>query len=78
VALVPFGFFVSLRRNATLTCVLLSAAATAVVAVALTSGNIGTLVRHRDMIVPFVIALAAPACAALAAAIENLRPERES
>ena len=72
------GVGFGLRRDRWLTMLLAAYAVAGLIIIAPNSGNIGTLVRHRDMIVPFVIALAAPACAALAAAIAKLRPERES
>ena len=55
VALVPVGLFVGLRRSPDLACVLAAAAATAIAAVALTSGNIGTLVRHRGLALPYLV-----------------------
>src|SRR5437773_51156 len=72
------GVGFGLRRDRWLTMLLAAYAVAGLIIIAPNSGNIGTLVRHRDLIVPFVIALAAPACAALAAAIAKLRPERES
>jgi hypothetical protein len=55
VLLVPIGAAVALRRDAVLTMVLSAYAAAAVVVVALTSGNIGTLVRHRGLAIPYLI-----------------------
>ncbi len=60
VALVPFGVIYALRRNALLTLVLAALIGVEGAAVALPSGNIGTLVRHRDMVVPFILCLASP------------------
>jgi hypothetical protein len=55
VALAPIGIVAGLRRDALLTSLLLAYAAIAVALVALTSGNIGTLVRHRGLAVPYML-----------------------
>lgn len=54
-ALVPTGIVAGLRRDAQLTALLATYAATAAVLVALTSGNVGTLVRHRGLAVPYLL-----------------------
>jgi hypothetical protein len=59
VALAAVGVVAGMRRDALVTCLLTSFAAVGGAAVALNSGNIGTMVRHRDTIVPFVIWLGA-------------------
>lgn len=51
------GVVAGLRRDRLLTCLFLGTAVAGLVVIAPNSGNIGTLVRHRDMIVPFVVAL---------------------
>jgi hypothetical protein len=53
------GCAVGIRRDALVTCVLVGPAVAATVAIALNSGNIGTMVRHRDTIVPLVVWLSA-------------------
>ena len=58
-ALLPFGILFGLRRDAVAACVLLATASIAVVSVALTSGNVGTLVRHRGLALPYLICLSA-------------------
>lgn len=55
VLLVPLGLFEGLRRDGLLTCVLASYIAVNASAVALNSGNIGTFIRHRDLVVPFIL-----------------------
>ena len=55
VALVPSGFVSGLRRDVLLTALLATYAATAAVLVAITSGNVGTLVRHRGLAVPYLL-----------------------
>lgn len=58
-AMVPFGIAAGLKRDALLTAVLLAHAAVIVLMVALTSGNIGTLIRHRGLALPYVVWVAA-------------------
>jgi hypothetical protein len=57
VCLLPFGVFFSLRRDALLTSLLASVAAVAVIAIALLSGNVGTLVRLRVLAIPYLASL---------------------
>jgi hypothetical protein len=67
VALAPIGVAAGLRRDALLTSLLVCYTAIAVVLVALTSGNIGTLVRHRGLAVPYMLWLSTlGACEVLA------------
>ena len=53
------GAAIGLRRDAWLTCILAGYALAGLAIIAPNSGNVGTLVRHRDMIVPFVLWLGA-------------------
>jgi hypothetical protein len=55
IMLVPVGLPGALRRDRLLTCVLLAHAAAIMMMVALTSGNIGTLIRHRDLSLPYLV-----------------------
>lgn len=55
VAMAPIGVWAGLRRDRFLTGVLLAHIAVAVVLVALNSGNIGTLVRHRALALPGLV-----------------------
>jgi hypothetical protein len=59
------GVVAGLRRDALVTSVFASYAATALIVVALNTGNVGTLVRHRSFALPFLIALGAVGVAAL-------------
>ena len=59
------GVVAGLRRDALVTSVFASYAATALMVVALNTGNVGTLVRHRSFALPFLIALGAVGVAAL-------------
>ena len=55
VLLLPFGVVSGLRRDRTLTVMLITHAAVAIVIVALTSGNVGTLIRHRSLVLLYLI-----------------------
>jgi len=57
--LVPLGFYAGLKRDVLVTCVLAAHAFAAIAIVALSSGNIGTLIRHRSLAMPYLIWLAA-------------------
>jgi len=59
VALVPIGLVPALRRDPLVTSLLLAMAVTAAAVVALVSGNVGTLVRHRGLVIPYIVWLAA-------------------
>lgn len=57
--LAPVGAWAGLRRDPLVTSLLICHAATAVLMVALTGGNVGTLVRHRGLALPFIVWLSA-------------------
>jgi hypothetical protein len=59
VAFMPIGFVAGLRRDSLLTCTLAAHGAVIVLMVALTSGNIGTLIRHRGLVLPYFVWLSA-------------------
>jgi hypothetical protein len=59
VLLVPFGIVAGMRRDRLLTCVLLAFVFGGAVLVAVTGGNIGTLIRHRSLVMPFMAWLSA-------------------
>jgi hypothetical protein len=59
VLLAGIGFVAGLRRDSLVTCLLAGIAVVGGVTIALNSGNIGTMVRFRDTIVPFVVWLSA-------------------
>jgi hypothetical protein len=60
VALVPFGFVCSLRRDPLVASLLLAMAVISAALVAMISGNVGTLVRHRGgMVIPYIVWLCA-------------------
>lgn len=54
-ALVPIGIVHGLRRDCVLTCILLAHACAVILVVALNSGNIGTLIRHRGLSLPYTV-----------------------
>jgi hypothetical protein len=57
-ALAPFGLVAGIRRDPMLTSLLAAHAFAAVTVVAMTSGNIGTLIRHRGLVMPYLAWLA--------------------
>ena len=59
VVLLPFGVIAGLRLDPLLTMIFCGHAAMIVLVVALTSGNAGTLVRHRGLVLPYVVWLSA-------------------
>lgn len=58
-ALAPFGLAAGLKRDALLTSTLAAHAVAIAMMVALTSGNIGTLIRHRGLVLPYLVWIAA-------------------
>jgi hypothetical protein len=57
--LLPWGFIAALKRDAVVTCLLAAHAMAAIAIIALSSGNIGTLIRHRSLALLYVIWLSA-------------------
>jgi hypothetical protein len=57
--LAPFGIAAGLKKDALLASTLLAHAVAIAMMVALTSGNIGTLIRHRGLVLPYLVWLAA-------------------
>ena len=55
VALIPIGLVAGLRLDPILTAVLAAHASVVVLIVAMTSGNVGTLIRHRGLVLPYVV-----------------------
>jgi len=56
--LTPVGLAAALKRDALVTAVLVAHAMAIVMMVALTSGNIGTLIRHRGLVLPYLVWIA--------------------
>jgi hypothetical protein len=54
-ALAPIGLLAGVRRDSFVTMLLACNVLVGAAVIAPNSGNIGTLIRHRDMIVPFVV-----------------------
>jgi hypothetical protein len=67
VALAPFGFVAGFRRDALVTGLLAASCLAAAALVAITSGNVGTLIRHRGLALPYLIWLSAVGADALLA-----------
>lgn len=57
--MLPFGIYAGLRRDIVLTSMLAAHAAAAIVIVAVSSGNVGTLIRHRALALPYIVWLSA-------------------
>ncbi|HJU44840.1 MAG TPA: hypothetical protein VJ691_18580 [Vicinamibacterales bacterium] len=68
-ALAPIGFVAGLSRDRLLTAMLAAHAVANILIVAMTSGNIGTLIRHRGLSLPFLVWLSMLGGAALFARI---------
>jgi hypothetical protein len=73
-ALVPAGFVVGLRRDPLFTCLLATHGLIIMTMVALTSGNVGTLIRHRGLALPYVIWMSSLAACELIRRVAS-RPE---
>jgi hypothetical protein len=67
VILAVVGLFAGLRRDLLVTCLLVGFSLVGAAAIGLNSGNIGSMVRHRDTVVPFVVWLSALGAVTLAA-----------
>jgi hypothetical protein len=65
VILALVGLVAGLRRDLLVTCMLAGFSFISAAAVGLNSGNIGSMVRHRDTVVPFVVWLSALGAAAV-------------
>ena len=57
--LLPIGVVAGLRRHRVITSLLVAHAGAAILLVALTSGNIGTLIRHRSLAMLYIVWLSA-------------------
>jgi hypothetical protein len=67
IVLAPFGFVYAVRRDVLVTMLFLAHALAAALVVALTSGNVGTLVRHRGMALPYLVWMSAAGVCELSA-----------
>ncbi len=77
VGIAPIGLVFAMRRDVLIASMLLTHAAVAALLIAFTSGNIGTLVRHRDFALPYVIWISAVgACELLARAAASGRVQK--
>ena len=79
--LLPIGFYAGVKRDRLVTAMLAAHAMAAIAIVALSSGNIGTLIRHRSLAFPYVIWLAATGaheCARLVANARKPQSQRSS
>ena len=78
IGLVPFGLLPAFQRDRLLAAVLLAHAVAIVMMVALTSGNIGTLIRHRGLSLPYLVWFSMLGAAALFARAAATRPAEGS
>jgi hypothetical protein len=72
-ALLPFGLVAGWRRDPWVTCVLVGLALPTAAAVALTNGNVGTLLRMRSLVIPQLVWLSALGLCALGDALASGR-----
>ena len=73
------GFAAALKRDALVTLMFVSYILTALMVITPNNGNIGTLVRHRDMVMPALVWLAgAGLCAMIARSAPDLRLRHEA
>jgi hypothetical protein len=75
IALAPVGFVAALRREPIVTGVLAASACAAAALVAVTSGNIGTLIRHRGLALPYLVWLSAAGADCLIVRFAGARAE---
>ena len=54
IALVPFGIVAGYRRDRLVTCMLVAYVVPTALALALTNGNVGTLLRLRGLVIPYL------------------------
>jgi hypothetical protein len=76
--LVPIGLVASFQRDAVLSSLLIAHAGLAAGASALTDGNVGTLVRHRGLALPYLVWLSAVGACVLLLAFARRFPRPEA
>jgi hypothetical protein len=69
VCLIPIGILAGLRRDPLLTCLLIAHGGVAAVVVALSGGNVGTLIRHRGLALPYFVWLSGLGAVAVGSAL---------
>jgi hypothetical protein len=77
-ALVPVGVLFAFRRNAAITGLLLAHALLIAAAAAFTDGNVGTLVRHRGLALPYLVWLSGVGGCELLARFGSRQPRPSS
>jgi hypothetical protein len=78
VAMLPAGMLWSFRRDALVTALLAAHAVGAALLIAITSGNVGTLVRHRGMAIPYIVWLSAVGGCEVVSRLARARPSDAS
>ena len=76
--LLPFGIVAGLRRDPLLTCVLLAHGCASALVVAVSGGNVGTLVRHRGLALPYLVWLSGLGAVQLALYLLSRAPSRRT
>jgi len=76
IVLAPIGVYAGYRRDPFVTCLLVGYLLPTALAVALTTGNVGTLIRHRTLIVPYLVWLSAIGACDAASRIAGQRVAR--
>jgi 4-amino-4-deoxy-L-arabinose transferase-like glycosyltransferase len=76
VLMAGIGSISGVRRDPLVTFLLVSTVIVSSMAVALTSGNIGTMVRHRDTVTPFIVWLSAGGVVATVSSWKSLTARR--
>ena len=74
--LMPVGVVVGLRRDPLLTCVLVAHGLVAAAMVAVSGGNVGTLVRHRGLALPYLVWLSGLGAVQIARLVCSSAPSR--
>ena len=69
--LMPVGAIAAMKRDGGLTAVLLAHAAGIIMMVALASGNIGTLIRHRGLSLPYLVWFSVLGALTIIAAVQS-------
>jgi hypothetical protein len=71
--LAPFGAVAAAKRDRTVAALLVAYVVPTAIVVAMTTGNVGTLIRHRTLIVPFLVWIGALGFAAVMARLLQRR-----
>ncbi len=76
IVLMPIGVAAGLKRDPLLTCVLVTHGLVAAAMVAVSGGNVGTLVRHRGLALPYLVWLSGLGAVHVARVVWSYAPSR--